>query len=192
MNALSFLLMLTGVASSILNGGYEDKNLGVAFPDQLGGLVFQERETFPHPGLGYKLRYQDTTLFKVDIYVYDNGIKNIGKSIESQKVKNEFNNTLAIFTYMSSLGEYTDLSVLDQGTREIGKMKYLWAQHEYKQSEGPETAYHGMRLSDSYLTAVNNFFVKVRLTIKKEDMNRSLRKKETFMQALSTILASDK
>ena len=77
---------------------------------------------------------QDTTLFKIDNYVYDNGITDIGKSIESQKVINEFNKTLSIFTYMSRLGEYTDLSVLDQGTKEIGKIKYLWAQHEYRQS----------------------------------------------------------
>ena len=171
-------------------GGYLDKQLGLRFPARMGEFKFQSRRTYGEPRLGYSIRYQDDSLFKVDIYVYDNNIKNIGSGIDSKKIRDEFVSVLSIFSYMQQLGKYKDVKVVEKGQKNLGKTKYLWAQYEYKQVIGDGTLFTGSRLSDTYLVGKSGLFLKVRMTLKKDDSEKKKAAKDEFLKILGDLLES--
>ena len=184
---LAFLLVSSNLSAQDL---YQDKNLGVRFPEKIGDLKYQGREAYEKPGLGYSIRYQDDSLFKVDIYVYDKNIKNIGSGIDSKKIKDEFASILMIFPYMQKIGKYNKVKAVEKGQKKIGKTTFLWAQYEYKQAKGDGTFYLGSRLSDTFLVGKNNLFVKVRMTLKKEDSEKKKAIKYEFLRILGNLIGS--
>ena len=170
--------------------GFVDSTIGVHFPKDLGGIKYQERNTYDQPGLGYSIRYQDESLLKIDIYIYNKNLEEIGTGIESQTVKDEFEATLKIISYMEKQGAYKRVKVIDKRTIQIGQIEYYWARYEYQQAESEETHYLGDRISETYLTGVNNFFIKVRLTYKKIDNEKKKAIKDKFLIGLSDLLSS--
>src|SRR5262245_39882801 len=93
-----FTVYIAGcVASCSGQDSYKDTDLGVTFPAKFGTLEFISREKYPQPELGYSLRYDGTDLFKVDIYVYDKKLSDIGNGVESKRVKQEFESLIGVF-----------------------------------------------------------------------------------------------
>jgi len=171
-------------------GGYLDKQLGLRFPARMGEFKFQSRITYEEPRLGYVVRYHDDSLFKVDIYVYDNNIKDIGSGIDSKKVRDEFVSALSNFSHMQKLGKYKDVKVVEKGQKNLGKTKCLWAQYEYKQVIGDGTLFTGSRLSDTYLVGKSGLFLKVRMTWKKDDSEKKKAAKDELLKILGDLLES--
>ena len=180
-------LLFTG-ATLKAKEGYFDKNLGLNFPAKLGSLEFIGQHTYESPSLGYSIRYQDNSLFKIDIYVYDKNLKNIGSGINSKVVKDEFLSTLNLFPTMEKMGHYKEIKVISKGEKKIDGVSFLWAQYKYKHTQTDQAIYTGQRVSDTYIISMNNFFIKVRLTLKKEDTEKKKSIKDDFLKALAQLL----
>ena len=169
---------------------YRDKEIGLSFPLKLAGFEFQGHHNYEKPGLGYSVRYQDDRLFKIDIYVYDNTYKDIGDGSSSKRVGDEFNSVLAIFPYLEKNGKYRNVKELKKGKKKYGTngVEFLWAQYQYEQSPGEGVQYYGKRISNTYLTAKKGKFIKVRLTFKKNELNKREKDTKEFMKELSKML----
>lgn len=77
---------------------FKDDKIQVVFPAKIGKLELRGPQKYTDPGLGYSVRYQDG-LFKVDVYVYDLDLKDIGDGCESRRVVEEFKDVLRSFAY---------------------------------------------------------------------------------------------
>lgn len=183
--ACAFLLVQVSHAEE----AYRDQSTGIVFPEKIGSLKFQERHEYKESGLGYKLRYQDERLFKVDIYIYDKTYQDIGSGIESEKVKAEFNEVLMVIRYMEKIGKYQDVKELKRTEKQYGHggVRFLWARYQYKQTPGKDVLYHGERVSDTFLTAKNGKFIKVRLTLNKEQLRERKKDIQEFMKQLANL-----
>lgn len=170
----------------------KDDVLGVTFPERIGMFALQGREEFQEPGMGYSLRYHDEHLFKVNVYVYDNDLTDIGNGIDSKRVTEEFASVLSVFSIFEKMGKYKDVKRVDKGTTEYphGSLQFLWSRCQYRQSAGEGVAYLGLRVSETYLSAKSGKFVKVRLTLKEEELNERQAEISGFMKHIGRILGS--
>lgn len=168
---------------------YRDQSIGIVFPEKLGSLTFQERHDYKEAGLGYSLRYHDERLFKVDIYVYDRTYQDIGSGIASERVKAEFNSVLMVLKYVEKMGKYQDVKELKRSKKVYGDngVKFLWARYQYKQAPGKGVLYLGERISDTFLTSKKGKFVKVRITLKKVQLQEREEDIQEFMKQLANL-----
>lgn len=189
---LSVAIVMICIALAIAAEPVKDDVLGITFPDRIGKLTFREREVFQNPGLGYRLRYQDEYLFKVDVYVYDNNLPDIGNGVNSKRVTEEFASLINTFSIFEKMGKYKDVKNLGRGTNadSEGSLQFLWYRCQYRQSAGEGVAYLGFRVSDTYLSAKSGKFIKVRLTMKEQEFTERQAEMFGFMNHLSMILSS--
>lgn len=173
---------------------YKDTALDVTFPAKIGTLELRSREKYPQPELGYSLRYDDADLFKVDIYVYDKKLSDIGNGVESKRVKQEFESLIGVFELMEKAGKYKDVRQLGKGTSSFpkGSLQFLWSRCQYRQVPEEGVTYTGLRISETYLSAKAGLFIKVRLTVKEEDFKSRQNEITGFMKELASILGAPK
>jgi hypothetical protein len=185
----SVIFMMFG-GSGHSQEAYFDEESALIFPMEIGKFDFQGQRNYEQPGLGYSLRYGDDNFFKVDIYVYDNTYKEIKDGISSKEVADEFNSAAANITSMEKLGYYENVEELYIGEAVFGQkgFKFLWAQFQYEQTPADEVQYFGKRISNTYLTAINGKFIKVRLTLKKKEQIARKGDIDSFMKDLSAVL----
>ena len=69
----------------------------IEFPSEIAGLINYGCHDYQEPGLGYSIRYQNNTLVKVDIYVYDKNLKGIGNRSVSDLVQKEFSEVIQYY-----------------------------------------------------------------------------------------------
>ena len=69
----------------------------IGFPIEIAGLINYGCHDYQEPGLGYSIRYQNNTLVKVDIYVYDKNLKGIGNRSVSDLVQKEFSEVIQYY-----------------------------------------------------------------------------------------------
>lgn len=172
-----------------MTSGIKDDVLGVTFPEQIGKLVFfPDPHEYATPGLGYSMRYQDDRLFKVDVYVYDNNLPDIGEGTNSKRVMDEFISVIQFFSTMIKMGLYHDFKNLDRGTTTYppGSLQFVWHRCQYRQSEG----YLGLRVSETHLSAKSGKFIKVRLTLPEEEFTERQAEVSNFLKHLAEILGT--
>lgn len=100
---LALIAAIGMICSAIPIGAEYLKNdvLGGTFPEQIGKLTFQGRKDYQEPGLGYSMLYQDEHPFKVDVYVYDNNLPDIGEGTNSRRVIDEFASLIKVFSALA-------------------------------------------------------------------------------------------
>ena len=172
--------------------GKKDDSLNVIFPERIGSLNYQYKQQYDDPSSGYRLRYEDGQLFKVDIYIYDKGLSDIGTGINGTQVKKEFEELVQVFPLMEEMGKYKDVKQLEKGifTDEDDTLGFLWSRCQYRQSPNENVSYVGLRISETYLTAICGQLVKVRLTLKHKDYVDRKDDVGIFIAQLSKILIS--
>ena len=191
---IKFVLIIVCIAlfnaSVLYAAAFSDNDINVTFPEQLGTLEFHGQQKYPEKGLGYSLRYDDNKLFKVDVYVYDENLSNIGNSIDSKEIIEEFDKVLSLFPIMEKMGKYKDVRQLDKGTVSFfkGERKFLWSSYQYSQLPGGGTTYLGKRISETYLTAKSGKYIKVRLTLIAEEFKEKQKAIKEFMEEFSKVL----
>lgn len=181
-----------GAALSSCGPPNEDDALGVTFPERIGALDLQYRQAYEQPGLGYALRYEDAHLFKVDVYVYDLDLPDIGDGPDSERVEQEFESLLGNMAEMERLGKYEGVELVAQGRTSFpsGDLEFLWSRHRYRQLPGEDVAYLGPRISETYLSAKSGKFIKVRLTMKEEEYQDRLGEIDSFMRHVGGLLGA--
>ena len=172
--------------------GIKDDSLNVIFPARIGSLNYLYKQQYDDPSSGYRLRYEDGQLFKVDIYIYDKGLSDIGTGINGTQVKKEFEELVQVFPLMEEMGKYKDVKQLEKGifTDEDDTLGFLWSRCQYRQSPNENVSYVGLRISETYLTAICGQLVKVRLTLKHKDYVDRKDDVGIFIAQLSKILIS--
>ncbi len=184
---ISFLIVQVSHAKD----AYKDKDLDIRFPETVASLRFLDKLDLKKPGLGYDVRYQDEALFiKVDIYVYDRTYEDIGSGISSERVKVEFNSILTVFPYFERMGYYKALKEVMRGQKHYrgSSVIFLWVRHQYRQILGKGVQYSGERISDTFLSAKGGKFLKVRMTLKKEQLEEREKDIEEFMKQLAKLI----
>ena len=183
------MMMVVGVHLHA-GDGYRDESIGLSFPQKLAGFDFQKHQAYDNPDLGYSVRYQDRKLFKIDIYVYDKGYKDIGEGISSKRVAPELKEVLDTIMYLEKKGIYRNVRQLSEGTGKYGAkdVQFVSFRCRYEQTPGKDVLYYGERISDTYLTARKGKFVKVRLTFVKEELAQREKDIKDFMDGLADLM----
>lgn len=193
---LALIVAICMICSAIAIGAETlmDNVLGVTFPERIGKLTFQGRREYQGPGLGYSMRYQDEHLFKVDVYVYDNNLPDIGDGVNSMRVKDEFVSAIKVFSLMEKIGKYKDVKNLDLSTTAYpqGSLQFLRHRCQYRQSADAGNVYLGLRISETYLSAKSGKFIKVRLTLPEGDFTERQSEISGFVMHLAKVLGSQK
>lgn len=190
---LNFLLLLLASALACGRDPLVDRELGVAFPESIASLTFEGKQQYNGPKLGYSLRYQNEDLVKADIYVYDKGYTDIKEGVSSKRVQEEFAEVINVFPDMERTGKYRGVKELAKQTKSYGEQRreYLWARYEYQQAPGEGVLYYGDRISEIYITAARGKFIKVRITVKKDDLNKWEDIFDRFMEGVTRLLETN-
>jgi len=169
-----------------------DDVLELTFPQRIGRLTLQGRITYPLPGAGYSVRYQDDLLFKVDVYIYETRTAGVPDGIASEAVKQELVQVARSISMMENRGSYADVQKLDEGEASFGRAKlpFLRCRWQYRQTPGSGIAYSGLRVSEVYLCARRGEFVKVRATMKAEQFAARQDEIHQFMDQFADLLAA--
>ena len=191
---LSLFAAIGMICSGIAIGAepFKDEVLEVTFPEKIGKLRLKRQQMYQEQGLGYSMRYEDEHLFKVDVYIYDKNLPDIGVGSNSMRVTDEFASVIKVFSMMEQTGKYKDVKNLDQGTtaHPQGSLQFLWHRCQYRQSAGEGVAYLGVRVSETYLSAKSGKFVKVRITLTEQEFKERQSEISGFVKHFATILGS--
>lgn len=168
---------------------FKDNQIQVVFPAKIGKLELRGPQKYKDPGLGYSVRYQDE-LFKIDVYVYDMDLKDIGDGCESRRVIAEFKDVLGVFAYFEKEGKYADVKFLKGGKTSFADVKYqfFWARCQYRELPGSGSKTPGLRTSETYMTAKSGKFIKIRATMMADDFAARKEEIQQFVQQISAIL----
>jgi hypothetical protein len=191
------LLILLSLASSAVAGNppampYSDPKTGIAFPAHLGPLTYLGVTRYEQSALGVSVRYGGELLIKADIFIYDLGKTNLGTGLKSPVVPSHFQQVKGDIYTAEKMGRYTDLSLVSEQEIALntpqGKIPALSAVFTYSQTEGPGTAFTGMRVSHVVLTAYRDSFLKIRFTYPQKDKARGDLAFQQFMADLGNHL----
>lgn len=175
------LLMLFSLASPAVAGSapaiaFSDPKTGIALPANLGPLTYQWVKHYDQPALGVSVRYEGEPSIKADIFIYDLGKTDLGTGLESPAMLPHFQQVKGDIYTAEKRGSYTSLSLVSEQEIALntpqGKLPALSAVFTFSQTEGPGTAYTGMRVSHLVLTAYRNSFLKIRFTYPQNEKAR--------------------
>jgi hypothetical protein len=167
---------------------YEDKAIGIVFPNRIGDLELNHITKFPQPGLGYSLRYLYTfpLWIKVDLYIYNKQLPSIPDGIYNNVVNVEF---FAIRKDIENYNNYQNVKKISVGVLPHNTpFQFLWSCYEFFQLPQPGVRYSGPVVSESYLTGFRNHFLKVRATYWKEREEAGRKLTSDFIENLSHLL----
>jgi hypothetical protein len=152
---LVLVAVIALVSASSARADYVAQEIGVRFPDVLGGLRRQgEPYRYPQPGLGYSLRYANQQV-RVDLYIYDGGQRGIGTgagNIVTQQLAEAENEMRAFYQQQRQPAQR-----VSGGPETIGQVPWLVARYDVQQGG------QAMR-SVVMLTGFRDSFIKVRAT----------------------------
>jgi hypothetical protein len=144
-----------------------DSRSVISPPAAIGSLQRTGIHKYDEPGLGVAYRYQGQPQVKMDIFIYDYGLKNLGTGIKSPQIKDHFEQVKKEVFLLEKKGRYQSVVKAAEGETALaapaGKIPALTATFTFIQV-GKDTAYSGTRISHVLLLAYKNSFVKVRFT----------------------------
>ncbi len=127
------------------------------------GVPAWNGESPPHvydqKALGYSVRYTSPLKIKVDVYVYDGGLRSIPDDIRSQVVRDQFRRNKGDIHTAKRQGLYQSVEETSQGEVRIGSSPKAPRAHHARfriERQGEKL------LSDLYLTVYQGQFVKIR------------------------------
>jgi hypothetical protein len=193
---LTALLAVPALAQSPARA-YQEPNTGIVFPGKLGPMHYRRVVNYTEqgrPDLGISVRYAlPDSPVRADIYLYDLGKKNLGTGIGSPEVATIFQQSIGDIYSLEQRGDHKDVRKLFEGKTTVktstGSLVLLHAGLSYSQSPAPQVFYTGPQISNLYLTAFKDFFLKIRFSYP-DDARRAQHEKtlEQFLADLGKIL----
>ena len=151
---------------------YQHSATGISFPARLGPLTYRGNVDYAKQGradLGVAVRYGLAGApVWADIYLYDLGRKNLGTGLDSPEVQKAFMGAVQDIFGMEKQGVYKSVQKTEEGkfalNTQSGRLNMLWAHFTYERLPGPQISSPGPLISDLYLTAYKDQFLKIRFT----------------------------
>jgi len=171
--------------------GYRDAKTGIAFPDSLGGIPYNDIDVYDRPGYGYSVSYKDGEKLTVNIYVYKGIYTTVDQTIpeghETPETREEMNGIIDGLRQAVDAGVYADMK---PGKRTVYPAKgpiQFWRQPatmRIPRSKHPGDTF----FTESFLTACARHFIKVRMTWAEPDYPAGKPDIETFIDDLIRVL----
>jgi len=180
------LILAVGLAAAVPALAAETiQSVGLTFPDQIAGFKLVKRTDFPQKGLGVNVAYEKPGIFvRASVFVYDAGVSSIPSNLDAPVVRKHFDQIIDDVKSLERAGKVrvTMAGAGSQTTRFAGcGTQFLWRDYDM--------VLDGTTLkSGSYLTAVNNNFVKLR-TSYRADAPEGQRDIDRFVAEISKFLA---
>jgi len=183
MRSLLLAFLLFGFASLGYAGTYEG-SIDVSFPDELAGLTFSERTEFPQKELGVRIGYQGSGPVLGSVYIYNAGSNSIPAGTAAPIVRKHFAQVIAEVKQLERAGQARAVN-LSETANQITTYngcgpQFLWRAYEIDFPEATLASY-------TYLTAMKNQFVKLRVSHRKGDV-QGARDAERFVQQIRKVL----
>jgi hypothetical protein len=140
---------------------YLEKQTGIAFPAAIGDLERGAVKDFPEPGLGVGVTYKAGSVLAVNLFVYDQGLKEIPSDPGSEAVRKQADKALEDIRTVAKQGLYPNLAVTSRGVVPLTEDDKGPKAQRVVLSFGPEG---GPCTSYIYVAAYRNRFVKLRYT----------------------------
>lgn len=189
-----FLALLCVAAAPAVVWGLEPRAPPkIDFPESLAALEFIDRTTYDSPELGYSVRYEGLGGLKVDVYVYDLGLADLGSGQVGPAVRKHFQMVIGDVFNMEQRGRYRDVRLLREEEQTLatagGSLPLLHATFRYaevRRSDDREI----LRPVESHLLLLTyrDHFLKVRCTYAAADSDYGVAKLDRFLQALGHLL----
>jgi hypothetical protein len=163
---------LRGAAAAILlstwallaQAASHEPSIGVLFPDELAGLQLVDRREFPQKELGVNLAYEDGPL-RGSIFIYTAGATSIPEGADNEKVRKHFEQVIDEVRQLQAMGKLRGLSFREIRPQLTGRVgcgpRFLWRSYDMTVPEDIHLE------SYTFLTAVRNHFVKLRISYRK-------------------------
>lgn len=152
-------VMLAGTAGAVEH----DDAIDVTFPDKLGGLTLQGRQTFGQKALGASYGYQnDWGSLRVGVYVYNGGLSRIPDNLDAAVVRRHFEQVIGEAKALQTMGKVRAVELTDPAPQ-VTELPGC----------GPQFVHQGFTMdmgedrqvkSATWLTVVHDNFVKLRVS----------------------------
>lgn len=163
---------------------FEDA-IGVQFPDEVAGLSFAGRKTFPDTALGINLAYQRPGPVRGSIYIYNGGLTTIPSKTDSPLIRKHFDQVIAELSLLVAHKKISAVNFHPSGTQLTayeGCGPQFWRQeYELVMPDAPTI------VSYTYLTAMKNNFIKLRVSYPRGDADGK-RDTDRFVAEIRKVL----
>lgn len=187
MRTLSFILSLLCFAN-LAAAATRESSIDVSFPDEIAGFTLDSRHEFPQQALGVNLAYLKAGPVRGSIFIYNAGLSSIPSGTEAPVIRKHFAQVISEVKQMEKIGKArsVNLSVGSEQTSNFSGCgpQFIWQTYEIDLAEGA-----GLLSSYTYLTAMKNNFVKLRISFPK-GASQSQRDAEQFVQQIRKTLGS--
>lgn len=168
---------------------------GISFPQTLGPLARMGMKKYDLPELGISYRYAGKPLPIADIYIYDNGLKDLGTGV-SQMVRTHFEEVKSEILLLGKSGNYRDVKKVSAGETYLPpgprKLPALTAVFTYSIPAGKGVAYTGVRTSHILLTAYKGHFLKIQFTYPQNQEKEGKKAWQQFLTDFGKVLKGGK
>jgi hypothetical protein len=141
-----------------------EPSIGVVFPDEVAGLTLAGREVFPQKELGVNIGYKQQHM-RASVFIYNPGLVSIPDGAKNDTVHQHFEQVIGEVQYLVTMGKLRAIKFHDNGPQQTSFTgcgpQLVWRVFEMDYSEDLQLE------SYTYLTAVRNHFVKLRISYKK-------------------------
>jgi len=183
MRAVLWVFLLFGFVPLGHAATYES-SIEVSFPDEVAGLTFSGREEFPQQDIGVHIGYEGSGLVQGSLYIYNAGLNTIPAGTAAPIVRQHFAQVIEDAKQLKLAGKVRTVRLSEAGDQVTNYAdcgpQFLWRAYEIELPEGAIASY-------TYLTAMKNRFVKLRITHPKDDA-QGPRDAERFVQQIRKIL----
>lgn len=165
-----------------------ENSINVTFPDKVGALTFGDKKEFPKKELGVNIRYQGNGPVVGSIYIYNAGLSDIPTGVGSPIIHKHFAQVIGEVKQLAAMGQVKAVNLAGAGST-ISSFKgcgpqFMWRAYELDMGDKVLSSY-------TYLTGLNNNFVKLRMSHLKTDA-QGKREVEQFVEEIRKVLGSCK
>ena len=172
-------------ATSMAQADTYEASIGVSFPSEIAGLTLQERKEFPQEALGVAIVYTGSdSRTRGTMYIYDAGLAPVPADIDAPVVRRHFEQVIADLKARYGTGKVrmTQAPGKIERTTAFAGCGPQWIVREFE-IDLPE----GTLASASYLTAMKNNFVQLRVSYMKGEA-QGPQKAQKFVQQVRQLL----
>ncbi len=166
MKKIILAAFITAISGLALSAEY-DKSIDIQLPDEIGNLRFKDKKEFPQKALGVNYAYESVRDYvRGSIFIYTDGLASIADGVNTPVVQKHFDQVIKEVKSLETLGRVKSVALSmdpNQATRYPGcGPQFLW--RSYVMDLDGKTRLKAY----TYLTAVKDNFVKLRITFKDE------------------------
>jgi hypothetical protein len=177
------VLSLVSNTCETLAVAYQHPATGMVFTDQLAGMTKVQVTDFEkkQPGLGTSIGYNGVGV-TATIYIYTAGLKSVPATLDAPLVRSHFNQVVGDVIKAGEMGYYDDVKVISENVvflrPDQAGAKALRASFSYAQNSVD-------RLSNLYLLAYKNHFLKIRFTYNKSEQSQAENTLKLLLEEIS-------